>query len=134
MDKDIVVPNCFRTESSWLKTKSVPYDRNNWLETTESRAMQRDLEEEQVLFEGYEQHLPTYRQSMADLDTSQARLVPLDGVGGTFTLVKAVVHRSGVNFPVHPVEHAIETEGLAKCARQRGFLVYGAPHLIVQHA
>ncbi|KAG0225686.1 Golgi mannosyltransferase complex subunit [Mortierella sp. GBA43] len=134
LNKDIVVPNCFRSESGWLFSKSMPYDRNNWSETQESLANQRVLDDDEVLFEGYEKDHPTYRQSMADLDPNTRQLVPLDGVGGTFTLVKAVVHRSGVNFPVHPVDHEIETEGLAKLAKRQGFGVFGAPELVVYHA
>lgn len=71
---------------------------------------------------------------MADLDPSSRQLVPLDGVGGTFTLVRASVHRAGVNFPIQPIDHAIETEGLAKWAKREGFGVFGAPHLVVRHA
>ncbi|KAF9355096.1 Golgi mannosyltransferase complex subunit [Mortierella sp. AD094] len=129
LDKDVVVPNCFRTETDWPTSKNVPYDRNNWLETTESLANQRVMENDEILFEGYGQYQPTYRQSMADLDPNIRKLVALDGVGGTFTLVKAIVHRSGVNFPIHPVDHQIETEGFAKWAKLLGFSVYGAPHL-----
>lgn len=38
--------------------------------------------------------------------------VELDAVGGTFTLVKADVHRSGANFPAFVLDHLIETEGI----------------------
>ncbi|KAI7817344.1 hypothetical protein BC939DRAFT_416181 [Gamsiella multidivaricata] len=134
LDKDVVAPNCFRSEHGWLTTRSVPYDRNNWFETTESMAIQRVLDGDEFLFEGYGGDHSTYRQSMADLDSHVHTLVPLDGVGGTFTLVKAVVHRAGINFPTHPVDHAIETEGFAKWAKQEGFSVFGAPNLIVRHA
>ncbi|KAJ2082017.1 Polynucleotide 5'-hydroxyl-kinase grc3 [Coemansia sp. RSA 988] len=48
-------------------------------------------------------------------------IVPLDGVGGTFTLVKSHVHRSGVGFPTWLVEHQVETEGFAKLAKINGF-------------
>ena len=71
---------------------------------------------------------------MGDLDRNHQSLVALDGVGGTFTLIKAQVHRAGINFPTLPVDHQIETEGLAKWAKREGFGVYGAPFLIVQHA
>lgn len=51
-NKDIIAPNCFRFQSSWLKTKNLPYDRNNWIETKESLANQRALGKEDILFEG----------------------------------------------------------------------------------
>ncbi|KAG0249111.1 hypothetical protein BG011_009575 [Mortierella polycephala] len=85
-------------------------------------------------FTSYDRDHPTYRLSMADMDQTSKNLVPLDGVGGTFTLVKASVHRAGVNFPSIPVDHEIETEGLAKWAKREGFGVFGAPHLVVRHA
>ncbi|KAH7051733.1 Anp1-domain-containing protein [Linnemannia elongata] len=133
-DKDIIAPNCFRLESGWFKTKNVPYDRNNWIETKESLANQRALGKEEILFEGYEEEHPTYRQSMADLAGSVRGPIEIDGVGGTFTLVKATVHRAGINFPSLPVDHGIETEGMARWAKREGFGVFGVPHLIVQHA
>lgn len=52
LDKDIVAPNCFRTEPGWLANSRVPYDRNNWSETKESLANQRVLGEGDILFEG----------------------------------------------------------------------------------
>ncbi|KAF9182392.1 Polynucleotide 5'-hydroxyl-kinase grc3 [Haplosporangium sp. Z 767] len=128
-DKDIVAPNCFYIKAGWFTSKYMPYDRNNWMETTESLAHQRVLDEDEILFEGYDHDHPTYRLSMADMDQTSKNLVPLDGVGGTFTLVKASVHRAGVNFPSIPVDHEIETEGLAKWAKREGFGVFGAPHL-----
>ncbi|KAG0321530.1 hypothetical protein BGZ99_003882 [Dissophora globulifera] len=123
LNKDIVVPNCFRSETSWFADKIIPYDRNNWFETTESKANQRVLDKDEIQFEGYSQDHPTFRQSMADLAASTPQLVELDGVGGTFTLVKATVHRAGVNFPTSPIDHEIETEGLAKWAKLLGFSV-----------
>ncbi|KAF9949195.1 Mannan polymerase II complex anp1 subunit [Modicella reniformis] len=134
LDKDIVAPNCFRSELGWHSSRHVPYDRNNWFETKESLAHQRVLDDDEILFEGYGKAHPTYRQSLADLDPSIGQLVPLDGIGGTFTLVKAAVHRAGVNFPIQPIDHEIETEGLAKWAKREGFGVFGVPYLVVQHA
>ncbi|KAG0301225.1 Polynucleotide 5'-hydroxyl-kinase grc3 [Dissophora globulifera] len=51
LNKDIVVPNCFRSETSWFADKIIPYDRNNWFETTESMANQRVLDKDEVQFE-----------------------------------------------------------------------------------
>ncbi|KAG0047445.1 Golgi mannosyltransferase complex subunit [Gryganskiella cystojenkinii] len=83
--------------------------------------------------EGYPSEQPTFRQSMADLGDACPELVELDGVGGTFTLVKAVIHLSGITFPLDTVDHQIETEGFAKWAKLQGFTVFGAPHLFVYH-
>lgn len=39
----------------------------------------------------------------------------------------------GVDFPFKPVDHQIETEGLAKLAKIAGYQVYGLPNYIVWH-
>ncbi|KAI9010891.1 Anp1-domain-containing protein [Phycomyces nitens] len=131
VDVDIVVPNCLReTEdgSFW------GYDKNNWQETDQSLAIQRDLDPDYVLLEGYYEFL-TGRYLMVDMETHLPKLnkVPLDGVGATFTLVKANVHREGANFPPYAFQHQVETEGFAKMAKAMGFGVYGLPSYIIYH-
>lgn len=128
---DVVVPNCLReTEdnSFW------GYDKNNWQETERSIEMQKDLDPEYVLLEGYFEFL-TSRYLMVDMPTHLGKLdkVPLDGVGATFTLVKAQVHREGANFPPYSFQHQVETEGFAKMAKAMGFGVYGLPSYIIYH-
>lgn len=59
--------------------------------------------------------------------------VPLDGVGATFTLVKAHVHREGAIFPAFTYQHQVETEGFAKIAKSMGFSVYGLPGYLIYH-
>ncbi|ORX53216.1 hypothetical protein DM01DRAFT_1287965 [Hesseltinella vesiculosa] len=129
---DIVVPNCLRVTddgSFW------GYDKNNWQETEESLVIQRDLDPDYVLLEGYNE-FPTERYLMVDMPTHHDRLnkVTLDGVGATFTLVKANVHREGANFPSFVLKHEVETEGFAKMAKAMGFGVYGLPSYIIYHA
>ncbi|KAL8813030.1 MAG: hypothetical protein Q9223_007145, partial [Gallowayella weberi] len=48
------------------------------------------------------------------------RLVPLDGIGGVNVLVKAHVHRSGINFPCYAFENQADTEGFAAMAKRAG--------------
>ncbi|KAG0272786.1 Polynucleotide 5'-hydroxyl-kinase grc3 [Linnemannia exigua] len=120
-DKDIIVPNCFVHLPKWFTNGNVPYDLNNWIETKESLANQHGMDKDEILFEGYADH-PTFRQSMTDLAGSVRGLIEIDGVGGTFTLVKAVVHRAGINFPTLPVDHQIETEGMARWAKREGYV------------
>ncbi|KAI9308412.1 Anp1-domain-containing protein [Cunninghamella echinulata] len=132
LDVDVVVPNCLRlTEdgSFW------GYDKNNWQETESSLAMQKELDSDYVLLEGYDEFL-TYRYVMVDMPTHLGPLnkVPLDGVGATFTLVKADVHREGANFPAFTFQHQVETEGFAKMAKAMGFGVYGLPGYLIYHA
>jgi hypothetical protein len=72
---------------------------------------------------------------MVDMPTHWPKLhkVELDGVGATFTMVKAEVHREGANFPAYPFQHEVETEGFAKMAKAMGFGVYGLPSYIIKH-
>jgi Anp1 len=72
------------------------------------------------------------RQYLGDL--VQQPLVEVDAVGGCVLLVEADVHRAGVLFPEQPVEHLIETEGLAVLARARGVAAFGLPRLEVVHS
>ncbi|KAI8342395.1 hypothetical protein BC941DRAFT_368077, partial [Chlamydoabsidia padenii] len=132
VNEDVVVPNCLRlTEdgSFWA------YDKNNWQETETSLNLQKELDPDYVLLEGYYEFL-TGRYLMVDMPTHLGLFnkVPLDGVGATFTLVKADVHREGANFPAFAFQHQVETEGFAKMAKAMGFSVIGLPGYIIYHA
>jgi len=89
---------------------------------------------------------------IGDWRDNAALQIPLDGVGGVSLLVRAEVHRkgiilvprlrilarsltehSGVDFPIKPVDHQIETEGLAKLAKIAGYSVYGLPNYVIWH-
>lgn len=61
------------------------------------------------------------------------REVPLDGIGGVNILVKADVHRSGINFPCYSFENQADTEGFAAMAKRAGYGVWGLPNYIVWH-
>ncbi|KAI8327046.1 Anp1-domain-containing protein [Choanephora cucurbitarum] len=131
VDVDVVVPNCLldtEDKSFWA------YDKNNWQETDKSIEMQKELDPDYVLLEGYYEFL-TGRYLMVDMPTHLGPLnkVPLDGVGATFTLVKAQVHREGANFPPYVFQHQVETEGFAKMAKAMGFGVYGLPGYLIYH-
>lgn len=39
----------------------------------------------------------------------------------------------GIDFPIKPVDHQIETEGFAKLAKIAGYGVYGLPNYVVWH-
>ncbi|KAG0170272.1 hypothetical protein DFQ28_002272 [Apophysomyces sp. BC1034] len=120
IDADVVAPNCLldrEPDVFWA------YDRNNWQETDDSLRQQRTLDENIVWMEAEDRRL------MVDMPTHLGKeyKVPLDGVGGTFTLVKAHVHREGANFPPFVYKHQLDTEGFAKMAKAMGFSVYGIP-------
>jgi hypothetical protein len=60
-------------------------------------------------------------------------LVEVDGIGGTVLLIRADLHRDGLNFPAFPFHGLIETEGLADMARAMGSSCWGMPNTIVRH-
>ncbi|KAK6183780.1 hypothetical protein SNE40_006382 [Patella caerulea] len=124
-DKDIVVPSCVYQDNN---NKRV-YDKNTWRETELSMKKQKELEENELMLEGYDR---TKRLYLPDL-RAEGRVVPIDGVGGCTLLINADLHRKGLNFPETVVDHHIETEGLAKMAKRMGFGVYGMPFVEVFH-
>jgi len=131
LNKDVVVPNCLWDMGNW---DFWAFDRNSWAETEESLKLLSTLDPDYILVEGYHE-FPTHRLHLADMPTHLGKAyVPLDGVGATFLLVKAGVHREGAVFPTFPVENAIETEGFAKMAKKMGFEVVGVPGMVVFHA
>lgn len=80
--------------------------------------------------------MPTNRRYMALLGDQRAdkdEEMPLDGIGGVNIIVKADVHRSGINFPCYAFENQAETEGFAKMAKSAGYGVYGLPNYVVWH-
>lgn len=60
-------------------------------------------------------------------------LIELDAVGGTVLLIRAELHRQGLNFPAYPVEGLIETEALSEVARKLGVRSWALPQLLVRH-
>ncbi|SCV69556.1 BQ2448_2576 [Microbotryum intermedium] len=131
LNKDIVVPNTLWHFNSW---DFWGFDRNNFAETEASLELLKDIGPDVMLVEGYRE-LMTKRLHLVDMPTHLGlAYVPLDGIGCTFTLVKANVHREGVVFPTYVFENEIETEGMAKMAKKAGFEVVGVPGLVVFHA
>ncbi|KAJ2059500.1 hypothetical protein GGI17_004380 [Coemansia sp. S146] len=133
-DKDVIVPNCLVSRRiSKDKWGYGVYDFNSWQETPESIEMVKKLNEDDFLVEGGEDTpFTTHRKYMNEFGKDET-IVPLDGVGGTFTLVKAHVHRSGVGFPTRLFQHQVETEGFAKLAKANGFGVFGLPNYNIHH-
>ena len=125
--KQLVVPNCVVAGAEPPRT----YDLNSWQETKESREVLLILGPDDVTFEGYNER-PTFRKHIGSL-AGQGDLVDLDGIGGSAILVRGDLHRRGLNFPSFAVEHALETEGMAKMAKKMGVQPYGMPNIAVQH-
>jgi mannan polymerase complexes MNN9 subunit len=138
-DRAIIVPNCFqRFINDEGKPDIRPYDYNSWRDSDLAQEMVKDMDADDVLFEGYAE-MPTYRTLMAMLadkdnpNPDPQEIMPLDGVGGTALLVKAEVHRDGAMFPPFAFYHLIETEGFAKMAKRLGYESWGLPNYFVYH-
>lgn len=124
-EKEIVVPVCVYKDGERTRV----FDKNTWRETPDSLAFQRSLSADDLMLEGYEN---TKRLWLSDL-RAEGHVVPIDGVGGCTLLVRSECHRNGLFFPETIVHHHIETEGLAKMAKQMGYGVYGMPFVEVVH-
>ncbi|KAF2848898.1 glycosyltransferase family 62 protein [Plenodomus tracheiphilus IPT5] len=138
-DRDIIVPNIWFHRYKEEKGKMIDiegrFDYNSWQESPDGLKLAASLGKDVVLAEGYKQ-FPTNRKYMAKMGDWRADKdleIPLDGIGGVNIIVKADVHRSGINFPCYAFENQAETEGFAKMARRAGYGVYGLPNYVVWH-
>jgi hypothetical protein len=138
-DKDILVPNVWFHKYEERDGKKVDiegrFDYNSWQETDASRALVKTLDPDIVLVEGYKEYTTerNYMALMGNRRENPREEIELDGIGGVNLLVKADVHRSGINFPCYPFENQAETEGFAKMAKRAGYGVYGLPNYVVWH-
>ncbi|XP_064613254.1 uncharacterized protein LOC135477034 [Liolophura sinensis] len=126
-EKDVVVPLCVRNDP-YHHIKKV-YDKNTWRETETSLRQQRESPADKLFLEGYGPSNRIYLNSLRP----EGRVVPLDGVGACSLLVRADCHREGLIFPDFIYDHHVETEGLAKMARDKGYGVFGMPFVEVVH-
>ena len=109
------------------------FDYNSWVESDKGRRLAASLDKDVVLAEGYKEY-DTGREYMArrgDWRNNKDEELELDGIGGVNILVKADVHRSGINFPAYAFENQAETEGFAKMAKRAGYKVVGLPNYVV---
>lgn len=135
-DKDILVPNIwFHRYDKNGKDIEGRYDYNSWQESWWGRWRRSHLDKNVVLAEGYKEYNMHRRTLnwMGDRHKDEGIEVNLDGIGGVNILVKADVHRYGINFPCYPFENQADTEGFAQMARRAGFQVVGLPNYIVWH-
>ncbi|PKS07752.1 hypothetical protein jhhlp_006360 [Lomentospora prolificans] len=135
-DRDIIVPNIwFHRYNDEGKDIEGRFDYNSWVESDQARQLRKTLDPDVVLAEGYKQYNTgrNYMAKMGDWRDDQNMEIELDGVGGVSILVKADVHRSGINFPCYAFENQAETEGFAKMAKRAGYEVIGLPNYVVWH-
>ncbi|KAI4125046.1 MAG: hypothetical protein LQ338_004486 [Usnochroma carphineum] len=139
--RDVIVPNIwFHRIGKDGKEIEGRYDYNSWQESWRGRRLRSRLDKDTILAEGYKEYRThrSYLNWMA-YDNRKKRLkhlhdeVSLDGIGGVNILVKADVHRAGINFPCYPFENQADTEGFAAMAKRAGYGVYGLPNYVVWH-
>ncbi|KAK7969626.1 hypothetical protein PG984_000898 [Apiospora sp. TS-2023a] len=135
-DRDVIVPNIwFHRYNEKREDIEGRFDYNSWVESEKALKLAAGLDKNVVLAEGYKQY-DTGRKHMArmgDWRNNKDDEIELDGIGGVSILVKADVHRSGINFPCYAFENQAETEGFAKMAKRAGYGVYGLPNYVVWH-
>lgn len=134
-DKDILVPNIWFHRYENGKDIEGKFDYNSWQESPEGLKLAASLDKDTVLAEGYKEFNTQrkYLVKMGDWRNNKDDEVPLDGIGGVSILVKADVHRAGINFPSYAFENQAETEGFAKMAKRAGYQVIGLPNYVVWH-
>ncbi|KAK7924803.1 hypothetical protein PG985_006857 [Apiospora marii] len=135
-DRDVIVPNIwFHRYNDKREDIEGRFDYNSWVESEKALKLAAGLDKNVVLAEGYKQY-DTGRKHMArmgDWRNNKDDEIELDGIGGVSILVKADVHRAGINFPCYAFENQAETEGFAKMAKRAGYGVYGLPNYVVWH-
>ncbi|KAI9837867.1 MAG: hypothetical protein M1838_004727 [Thelocarpon superellum] len=134
-NKDVLVPNIWFHRYRDGRDIEGRFDYNSWIESDKGLRLASTLDKDVVLAEGYKEYDTgrTYLAKMGDWRLNKDEEVALDGIGGVSILVKADVHRSGVNFPCYAFENQAETEGFAKMAKRAGYQVVGLPNYVVWH-
>ncbi len=119
--KDIVVPHCVLPNGATFDLNTFCFERRE-SDTLNPRYMLDGL------------HQPPEGAGRRYLDSFEAQpLTQVDSVGGTALLVRANLHRDGLNFPCYSYKGYIETEGLAAMARDMGVSCWGLPQLRIVH-
>ncbi|KAK2816016.1 hypothetical protein FQN49_008066 [Arthroderma sp. PD_2] len=134
-NKDILVPNVWFHRYVDGHDIEGRFDYNSWVESDKGRKLSHSLDRDTVIVEGYREFV-TGRRYMAlegDWRKNKDEELELDGIGGVNIVVKADVHRAGINFPSYSFENQAETEGFAKMAKRAGYQVFGLPNYVVWH-
>lgn len=119
--KDIVVPRCVRADGN-------DFDLNTFILKPEAHR----LDWRRHIYDGLLQPPVGFGRHYLG-DYKDHELVVVDGVGATMLLVRAELHRQGLNFPTFPLHHYIETGGLAEMARCMGYSCWGLPKVEIIH-
>ena len=121
--RDIVTANC-------LNAFDQPFDLNSYRLKRESQ--QADSYPGEYMVDGLYQPPIGFERDYVNHFRDQP-LIELDSVGATVLLIRADLHRQGLNFPTYPMNSLIETEALSLVARNQGLRSWALPQLIVRH-
>lgn len=121
--REIVTANC-------LNAFDKPFDLNSYRLKHESR--QADSLPGEYMVDGLYQPPIGFGRKYVNHFRGQS-LIELDAVGATVLLIRADLHRQGLNFPAYPINRLIETEALSLVARNQGVRSWALPQLIVRH-
>lgn len=121
--RDIVTANC-------LNLSGEPFDLNSYRLKRESE--QGEAFQQEFMLGGLYQPPVGFGRHYVNHFRAQS-LVELDAVGATVLLVRADLHRQGLNFPSYPTNGLIETEAFSLVARAQGVRSWALPQLIVRH-
>jgi Anp1 len=120
--KEIVTPECI------LQNTDKSYDLNTFKLKDEDKNKDRTS----YTIDGVK--LPPKGEGRLYLeDLRSFDLVELDSVGTTMLLVKADLHREGLNFPSYSYKGHLESEGLAMMAKDMGVSSWAMPNLKIVH-
>lgn len=135
-DRDIIVPNVWVHTFEGGVDKPGRFDYKSWVDSPRALSHANTLPKDALLDDSKHEFGRRYMCLEGDAGASDttAGEIDLDGVGGVTIIVKADVHRSGINFPAYSFENHCETEGFAKMAKRAGYRVVGLPNYIVWHA
>jgi len=134
-DRDVIVPNVwFHRYQDGVDIEG-RFDYNSWVESDKALRLASTLSKDTVLVEGYKEFDTgrTYMALMGNWRENKDEEIKLDGIGGVNIIVKADVHRSGINFPCYAFENQAETEGFGKMAKRAGYDVIGLPNYVIWH-
>ncbi|KAM3072278.1 hypothetical protein ACMFMG_009089 [Clarireedia jacksonii] len=134
-DRDIIVPNVWFHRYVDNVDIEGRFDYNSWIESPKALKLASTLGKDDIIVEGYKEYDTgrSYMAKMGDWRSNKDEEIELDGIGGVNIIVKADVHRSGINFPAYAFENQAETEGFAKMAKRAGYKVIGLPNYVVWH-
>jgi len=131
-NKDIIVPNIWFHRYEDGKDIEGRFDYNSWIESEKALRLASKLPKDEIIVEGYKEYA-TGRTHMARMgerkEEKKHEEIELDGIGGVSIVVKADVHRSGINFPAYAFENQAETEGFAKNGKESRVRGRGPPEL-----